>query len=640
MRKREAHLLGTFGHTMRNERRRVYGAVILGFLFVVLVANAVLLGSGRQIAGRLVMDWAGDHGIQLSIAGVSFEGMGRIVLHDVRADLFSDDGVEDLAAERVALTFDLVALLRGIRGKELISEVDVKDGSFILSGRDGAARGQFELRAAIGENGVQVSRLSVTVQAPTFTGSLHGDGSLRTGDDGTWSGTLQGHDVQILVGDEVYRLDRAAASFRYDGETWNIESFTGQRRDAVVELRGVLSGSQGIDLAVEAAHLDLADDIPLLAGYGFAGPGSFSGRLYGRRDEIVLEGRAELGPGTVWGRPNVTGSGHIALSRKRLALADVHLWQYGGEFELEGYYDFAGAEGSGFVDLALRSDSGRVQELLAVLGWQLPVSGRMYGDISFAGTIGAVQAEGDVEVLEAVVWQQPLDRVAGRFTWSDGLVTVSDAKASLAMGTARVDGYYDVKRNDGQVGFSMENWPLGFTPLFEEHLGQYIGGTVNVHAGTLRGPVSSPQISGRLTAEALRVGSTLFRTVEGSFSYKDKSLELADMRGIRAGGGLYTLTGTITFAAAGEPNSELHLAVTDESLRSLLQLAKEDLPALFLDGKVSGEVNVTGSLTDPEATLELVLQESLALRHGVRIAMHYADGALRVRDLDLSATDS
>lgn len=96
------------------------------------------------------------------------------------------------------------------------------------------------------------------------------------------------------------------------------------------------------------------------------------------------------------------------------------------------------------------------------------------------------------------------------------------------------------------------------------------------------------------------------------------------------------MSGTIDFPVDGQPTADLAMMVAEERLRSLLQLANEELPALLLDGQVSGKVHVTGPMDDPEAELDLLLRETLAIRQGVRIAMTYANGALRVSGLDLA----
>lgn len=305
-------------------------------------------------------------------------------------------------------------------------------------------------------------------------------------------------------------------------------------------------------------------------------------------------------------------------------------------YYLDGVWAFPSETDPGKLDLSVHSESGRVQELLEILGWQVPVVGRLYGDLRFYGPMDGIMAEGSVDVLEAVAWEQPLDRVTGSFLWDDGVVDVTGVQVRLGTGMAAVDGRFNLGTSITDVSFSASDWPLGFTNLFEERLGQVVGGMVDINRGRLSGTIQAPQVTGDIAAEALRVGPTLFRSVSGRLSYQDRRIEFTQLKGERAGGGDYTLVGSIEFPEVAEPVSDLKMQVTGERLRSLLQLANEELPAALIDGQVSGRIHVTGWVSNPEATLDLLLRETFALRRGIQVSMRYADGALRISELNLS----
>lgn len=685
------HLRNRSSTRSTNAWRRPLGLLLIGLLFITLVFLSLNVGPGRRLMTQMVTGWADQMGIQLDLGSVQMVGLGRFALDDVELHSLPDPSVTGISVKRVILSFELLGLLRGERGSELLTEVTlvapdvtlslrempsgndltdtsdhglseeaasnshrngfkwpldmgpisivVKDGRYALHGTGQDIQGTVELQSIAQSDHVELTRFDATLASSSGTGRVTGAARLNWNTArSALTGTLLGDSLELKMHEDVYSLDTFDAAYHWSEGIFHLDSFVGQRGDAQVELQGQISGGSDIDLAVAADRLNLATDLPLLGRIGFSGPGSFAGRLTGTLDHLVLQGVSQVGPGDVWGRPNVTGSGEITLSAEGLRFAGVQLRQYGGEYTLDGSYAF-GKEDPGYVDLQVQTQSGRVQELLAVLGWDLGVSGRLYGDLHFKGELGAIKAAGTLEVLEAVAWNQPFDRAHGSFAWNDGLVLLNDVQVALGTGSAMLDGSIELNGDEGQaqIDISANDWPLGFTRLFEERLGHVLGGLINIRNGRLSGPLSSPHLHGVIEAQGLRVGPTLFRSVQGRMAYKDRTIELSEVDGLRAGGGAYSLSGTIRFPESGEPTTDLAMTISDERLRSLLQLANEELPAALIDGNVSGSVRVTGQMSDPEAELDLLLQETLALRRGVRIAMRFANGALRISEIDLAS---
>lgn len=613
--------------------------LVAGTLLGVLAMN---VGPGTRLLARVVASFAQSYGIAVSIESARLAGLGRIVLNDVTLD--SPGGLSGaVAVERAHLTFDLGALASGAPIYDVVSRVRLKGVQFAVEsggGAQGAGKGlnvRLDIDATLGEQSLAVQAFSLHAASVDgrLAAQMQGETEILWPDGSTIIGTAQGGATEVAVGGHVYRLDGLDATFTVAENGIEVSEFTARRGDAQVTGSGMVQADGSFDFALAAEDLVFETDLPFLADYGFAGPAAFVGRLEGENGQWRLAGESSVGPGTLWGRPNVTGTGHLVWTQDGLSFTNIRLHQYGGEYVLDGEWQFATVQDPGRLDLALNTRSGRLSELLAVMNLPLPAAGRLYGDIRFFGPLNDLTAEGDVELVEAVLWEQPFDRVAGAFAWDGGRVSLEGVEASLGTGAAWVDGQVDAASGRLQLAFSATDWPLGFTQRFDAELGHLIGGIIDIPTGRLEGTLQAPELTAELAAEALRVGPALFRSVGGGLVYREHRLELRNLHGQRAGGGQYALSGAIDLVHPGRPGADLELQVDGERLGSLLQLAGEQLPAALIDGAVSGTINVSGPFADPEAKLDLLLQEAFALSRGLRVGMEYSGGALRVTDLEL-----
>lgn len=619
--------------------RLVCALLIVGMLGGVLALN---VGPGPSLLARVVARLAEPYGIDLSIESARLQGLGRLALDRVHIGDLAGFG-DDIRVEHAYITFDPAAVLSGEPVYDAVSRVELEGLHLAVRTGEGAeGEGEsltlrLDVDAKPGRESLSVKRFALQAETAggMFTAKTRGAAELSRTNGGAMTGVVTGGPTEVIAGGHVYRLDSFDGTYAVSGAGLEIAQLTGTHGDARIQASGTVQPDGGFDFDVHAEQLALETDLPFLAAYGFAGPASFDGTLTGQGGAWRLEGESSVGPGTLWGRENVTGNGHLAWTQEGLSFADVRLYQYGGEYVLDGEWRFADGQSPGRLDLTLNTRSGRLPELLAVLNLPLPAAGRLYGEMRFFGPLNDVAAQGDIELVEAVIWDQPLDRVTGAFAWDGRRVTLDGVQAALGTGAASVNGQVDAENGGLNIAFSASDWPLGFTYHFDAALGHLIGGMVDVPAGRLGGTLQDPVLTADIAAEALRVGPALLRSVAGGLVYREHRLELADLHGERAGGGRYVLSGTLDLSIPGEPGADFELQVDGERLGSLLQLAGEQLPAALIDGAVSGRINVIGPFADPRAELDLLLQEAFALRRGLRVGMEYAGGALRVTGLEL-----
>lgn len=670
--------------------RRTLGVSCIVLFVVILLLHLMLnAGPGPRILARFVTHWAQTNGVPISVDAVQITGWNSANLHDVRVVTEWATLPEGVEIEQVRVSVDLLEWLSGASPGEALSEivlieprvalaapvptgsaplqaegavdasestpmesvveaepapapwpfhgarVTVRDGTLLWPTKTGHGEAKLDLYGEVHADGVSIKRFQLALTEEAFSATLHGAARIGHGAAGSLAASISGGPATMVVGGDVYRLDAFDSQLRIGTHGIEIDALEGRRGESRVTVTGTVHADRSLDLALRGEISDLAGELPLLGRYDFSGPGTFDGTLTGTLSDWRLAGESTVGPGEVWGRPNVTGSGALTITPRGIEFDDVHLLQYGGEYWLDGSWTFTREGQAGRLDLNVESDSGRVQEVLALFAGEIPVTGRLFGELQFSGPTDALTVRGNIDVWEAVAWDQPLDRVSGSFHWERGRVHVETAELALGTGKASVAGLFDTEQSAVDLSFSASEWPLGFTYWFEERLGQLVGGIVNVYQGRMIGTLASPQVSGELGAEALRVGPALFRSVAGRIGYADGRIELTDLRGVRAGGGEYALSGAVELPVSGDPVTDLRLQVSNERLRSLLQLANEELPAALIDGEVSGSIEVTGVFSDPVARLELLLEETLAMSRGIRVSMRYAAGALRIEGLEL-----
>lgn len=683
-------LLLTWFRTLRmaNWVRRLIGAAILAILSVACLPYFLHAGPAPAWLGEFAGQLAANQGMQLQVKEMRLEGWGRATLDDVVFHPRSQvPEVEEVRAERVVMVFDWLPLIRGespqvreirvekpvvtaalpgvapVRPEHAAKDqvqpspqtslaapkrstgtvwrfpirFQVSEGQLILHDETfGATTAEFDMKGTLKADGLRVDRYRFAVQGERFAGVLRGSGQVEW-DDGSLqiAGAVQGERIRFAVGDDVYRVGRVEGDYRYDDGIWSIDALGTGLGDGRIRVSGTVSAQEGMHLDIAAVELDLAADIPFLGRYGFDGESTFSGTLSGSFDDFVLQGEATIGEGLVWGRPHRWAEGYVAVTPEHLVFADVRVEQEVGRYDLDGVFMFARPEEAfpGYLEIALDTRAGRLIDLLAILkADHLPLSGRLNGTLAFSGPLGAVGATGDVEVLDAEVWGQPMDRVTGSFAWGDGRVHLSEVHAYLGAGRLQAEGIVVINEDQGSIDlrFAAADWSLGEIQAFEERFGQVAGGRIDVVDGRLTGSLTEPVLVARVMSDGLRLGPAAFHAVHGTVRLSTEGVAIEGLTAVRSGGGTYQVAGVFLPGASEEVSTETTIVVEGEDLRDLLQLMGQPLPAALLNGPIRGEIAVSGTLAQPQATLNLLWADTAERNSGIELVLELQESELRV----------
>lgn len=223
-----------------------------------------------------------------------------------------------------------------------------------------------------------------------------------------------------------YRLDRVDADFRYQAGDFLVHELVMHQGDGVVRLAGIIGVDGQLELDTAIKQVDLAQNIAGLHDYGITGKIDFTGRITGYITNPVLTGGLQADGGTFFGRRVDRMIGEVTLTSRNIRFDELTLFQDGTPYFLAGTI---GLRGVRWVDLALSTAGGSIQEILAALRVDGDLTGKMDGTLHFSGPIWRLETEGRVRLSNGQFMGQPFDSAEGKFVVAEDHVYVADGLA-------------------------------------------------------------------------------------------------------------------------------------------------------------------------------------------------------------------
>jgi translocation and assembly module TamB len=325
---------------------------------------------------------------------------------------------------------------------------------------------------SVSEITVALSSSARPLQRMKLAGEVDGNVEAR------WRGSVRDAETDFAL--DVAAPDRvsvaqlplsahARATYRTASGELAVAEFTASTRTTHVRAAGTLSSNAALNLSVTTA--DLREWQPILTGAGYQeqipvvlqGHASFNGTATGKLSAIAFAGKLQSEDFDLL----IPATSHTPKKDVHCdsLVADLQLSPHGvaahngrlHHADATISFDFsASLQQRQFTDssvIAARVDmrNADVDEILALGGYDFPVSGTANLSVQVEGTKAEPRGSGHVELLNAVIQGEPVQHLDSKFEFNRDEVSLSDLR--LAYYDARVTG-------SGTYGFSTHAFRL------------------------------------------------------------------------------------------------------------------------------------------------------------------------------------
>ena len=387
-----------------------------------------------------------------------------------------------------------------------------------------------------------------------------GSGTIET----RWRGSRQNAETEITL--EVAPAARVAqeqlpvsarghAIYRSAPGELEVSEFNANTRSSQVRASGTLSTRAAMKLSVSTSDLGEWERVLVAVGYRqrtpieMRGQASFNGSATGRLTEIDFEGKLQsqdfevLVPATAsTSRKEIRWdylAAEIELSPHTFAAHNGTLRHRGTTvgFDLE-----AGLDGRLFTDssaftASMQMRDADIAEILAIAGYNYPLSGKMDLFVHASGTRAQPHAEGTIHLADAVVRGEPIQQFDSKFSISREHLSLEEMRLAQYEAKVSGDGIYDFLTRAFSFHLYGSNFDLARFPALQSTRVP-VEGSMDFEAqssGTLDEPIINAKIRLHdLTLDHERMGEYRFDAVthrselrlSGHSEFKDAQLDI------------------------------------------------------------------------------------------------------------------
>ncbi len=228
---------------------------------------------------------------------------------------------------------------------------------------------------------------------------------------------------------------------------------------------------------------------------------------------------------------------------------------------------------------------------------QLPMTGFVTADALLTGPVSNVKASADVEVRDITYEGITVNRGKGHVSYGDQVIYVDDTELSAQGGTVSGTGSYHIDTEDFSAQVEVQNVSLYGLPIDGI---PSVQGTVNGSLTVEGREGSISNIVGTVSGRHIGYESILVDTLDASVSWDGTELVVPYMNG-NWGRGTFTGSGRL-----GNGTFGINLHGTNIGLEQFNEWSPKPL-----DGTVSVEANLQGSLENPTGTV-MIAGETLS----------------------------
>jgi translocation and assembly module TamB len=264
-----------------------------------------------------------------------------------------------------------------------------------------------------------------------------------------------------------------------------------------------------------------------LAAYDLRGAAEFTGKISGAVKNPHLEGQLSAANLQIEGTSWRTVQARVGVDSQSLKVGDGSL--AGTEKERVSFSGGTKLANWSFDPAAASSLHARVQnvsvaEFQRLAKTSYPVVGLLNGELSFSGSAKSPAGRGRFDLVQGVVWNEPVNGLAVEFDADQQTVHVT-ANASSRAGSLTAKATYEVGSQRYQVQGETRGLKLEQVRTLQK--GQDSPTGVLTAEMTGSGTLDDPQLTGRAQIPALVVRGESFTGIDAHVAVRNKHVDLA-----------------------------------------------------------------------------------------------------------------
>ncbi|MBV8819786.1 MAG: translocation/assembly module TamB domain-containing protein, partial [Acidobacteriaceae bacterium] len=254
-----------------------------------------------------------------------------------------------------------------------------------------------------------------------------------------------------------------------------------------------------------------------------------------------------------------------------------------------------------------------IERVLAVAGRKdIKAKGNLNATAEVSGTMDTPQASAQIDLAKAVIYDEPLDRVQGRLTYNNELVTISSLQVNDGPAHIEMSGSFAHPKSDFEQGKLQFRVASNSIDLSRLHIVQQqkpgVAGTLQLTAdgaGTLqklpKGSTAPPVLFSTLNANLSAAGLSVNKKSLGDLTLKASTTGSDLVYNLDSDIGHSQIHGQGQTHLAGDYPTTANITFNNVTYSGLLPLLSTSTTTPIFDASLDGQMDVSGPATKPDA---------------------------------------
>lgn len=574
------------------------------------------------------------------IPGIGIDGAAKVVAHltgtaknpQVNAEIFSDYiAYENLSAQ------NLKTHLKYGNGVLILKNLSAETFGGSVEGDAEIQTSDLSYSAHVKAYGLRVEQLKnfADIDVQTY-GNISGDLIVKGVGNDTQQLKVVGSAQADNVNYQGFFVNNAVTSFYLNGNNLKIDNLKAELPShGAVGIEGTLTDGNKLDFDFYGAHVDMAFAKSFNQNLDMSGISDFNGKIIGTVDapQIDMDFSAvdnskrggEHFKGTFFKQPFDSLKFSVEGSFDGVNVEQFEL-EHGGKITWEVKRGTVGLTGAKKVDVELITSEARMENIVALIAPEEPLTGNINNTVQITGTLDNPQVSGNVDFKYGSYDGFLISGMRGKYFVDDDKIRLQDFEITSPMVDMIVNGTID--RKTQALDFVAQGQDLSLKRIQNKFPYPVTGhGTFE---GLITGTIHSPIFDGTLDAPELIFNGVSMTNVHGHVGVSGDNVTVDDFS-FNQGDGSYKL-----FLTGNTETEHLsgNIEVENVDIPELFLLANSK--AKYLNGKLNSNIEVGGTAENPKIKLDGNISDGSLVGYNlnnVGFELNFLNGILYINKL-------